>query len=81
MTTPAMVAIKNLSAKIIYQTCGPNIPITLLTHPKIPHPSLPFKEKKMVERNRNMQKLTRAAILKDAYTYQKQLLFHNFAKF
>jgi hypothetical protein len=36
---------KYLSAKIIYQTCGPNIPITLLTHPKIPHPSLPLKKK------------------------------------
>jgi hypothetical protein len=46
MTTPAMVAIKNLSAKIIYQTCRPNILITLLTHPKIPHPSLPLKKKK-----------------------------------
>jgi hypothetical protein len=42
MTTPAMVAIKSIS-KIIYQTCGPNIPITL--HPKIPHPSLPLKKK------------------------------------
>jgi hypothetical protein len=38
MTTPAMVAIKSIS-KIIYQTCGPNIPIILLTQPKIPHPS------------------------------------------
>jgi hypothetical protein len=44
MTTPAMIAIKSIS-KIIYQTCGPNIPITLLTHPKIPHPSLPSKKK------------------------------------
>jgi hypothetical protein len=43
MTTPAMVAIKSISAKIINQTCGPDIPITLLTHPKIPHPSLPLK--------------------------------------
>jgi hypothetical protein len=42
MTTPAMVAIKNLSAKIIYQTCGPNIPITLLTHPNIPHKKTKF---------------------------------------
>jgi hypothetical protein len=45
MTTPAMVAIKSIS-KIIYQTCGPNIPITLLTHPKIPHPLFPFKKRK-----------------------------------
>jgi hypothetical protein len=29
----------------IYQTCRPNIPIKLLTHPKIPHPSLPLKKK------------------------------------
>jgi hypothetical protein len=44
MTTPAMVAIKNIS-KIIYQTCGPNIPIILLTHPNISHPSLPLRKK------------------------------------
>jgi hypothetical protein len=46
MTTPAMVAIKSIS-ETIYQTCGPNIPITLLTHPKIPYPSLPLKKKKI----------------------------------